>query len=227
MNGDFPSETEDNQPNEDSVDKPVPVGALFQAVVPEWTGNISDSDSKWLGTKSWPSPHGNSNSVSDRNPIGRGRLDSCRCQFPGSVECFRFHIAEARMRLKLELGLTFYDWRFHHMGEEISLQWTAEEEKRFKELATSSFNNQSQCFWSYSLKWFPLKSKKNLISYYFNVFLLRQRSYQNRVTPNSIDSDDEDVEFGCISGDFGAKAMEILGSKSVECSENRQFTDVE
>ncbi|XP_038893741.1 AT-rich interactive domain-containing protein 2 [Benincasa hispida] len=227
-NGDLPSKMEDNQPNEDSVEKPVPTGALFQAVIPEWTGNISDSDSKWLGTQSWPSQHGNINSVvSDKNPIGKGRPDSCSCQFPGSVECFRFHIAEARMGLKLELGLTFYDWRFHHMGEEISLQWTAEEEKRFKELAVSSFNNQSRCFWNYSLKWFPMKSRKNLISYYFNVFLLRQRSYQNRATPNSIDSDDEDLEFGCISGDFGAKAMEILGSKSVECAENRQFTDVE
>lgn len=227
LNGDLPSEMVDNQPNGDSVEKPVPVGALFQAVIPEWTGNISDSDAKFLGTQSWPFQHGNSNSVSDRNPIGRGRRDSCRCQFPGSVECFRFHIAEARMRLKLELGLTFYDWRFHHMGEEISLQWTAEEEKRFKELAISSFNNQSKCFWNYSLKWFPMKSRKGLISYYFNVFLLRQRSYQNRVTPNSIDSDDEDVEFGCINGDFGDKALKILGTKSLECSENRQITDME
>uniref|UniRef100_A0A9I9DBW2 ARID domain-containing protein n=2 Tax=Cucumis melo TaxID=3656 RepID=A0A9I9DBW2_CUCME len=226
LNGDLASEMEDNQANEDSVEKPVPVGALFQAAIPEWTGNISDSDSKWLGTRLWPSQHENNKSVSNRNPIGRGRLDSCSCQFPGSVECYRFHIAEARMRLKLELGLTFYDWRFHQMGEEISLQWTAEEEKRFKELAISSFNNQNQCFWNHSLKWFPMKSRKNLISYYFNVFLLRQRSYQNRVTPNDIDSDDEDVEFGCISGDFGAKAMEILGSKSVECSENKQFIDI-
>lgn len=227
LNGDIPSEKVDDQPNEDSEEKSVPVGSLFQAVIPEWTGNISDSDSKWLGTQSWPSQHKNSNSLSDRNPIGRGRPDSCRCQFPGSVECFRFHIAEARMRLKLELGLTFYDWRFHHMGEEISLQWTTEEEKRFKELTISSFNDPSKCFWNYSLKSFPMKSRKNLISYYFNVFLLRQRSYQNRVTPNSIDSDDEDVEFGCVSGDFGDKPMEILGTRSLECSENRQFTDME
>ncbi|XP_022984736.1 AT-rich interactive domain-containing protein 2-like isoform X1 [Cucurbita maxima] len=227
LNGDIPSEMEDDHPNEDSAEETVPVGALCQADLPEWTGNNSDSDSKWLGTRLWPLQHRNSNSVRDRRAIGRGRPDSCGCQFPGSVECFRFHIAEARMRLKLELGSTFFAWRFHQMGEEISLQWTAEEEKRFKELAMSSFNNHNRCFWDYSLRWFPMKSRKNLISYYFNVFLLRLRSYQNRVTPNSIDSDDEDFEFGCVSGGFGDKAMEVLGSKSLECSINRQVTDVE
>ena len=72
LNGDLASEMEDNQANEDSVEKPVPVGASFQAVLPEWTGNISDSDSKWLGTRSWPSQHENNKSVSDRNPISRG-----------------------------------------------------------------------------------------------------------------------------------------------------------
>ncbi|XP_022931396.1 AT-rich interactive domain-containing protein 2-like isoform X2 [Cucurbita moschata] len=227
LNGDIPSEMEDDHPNEDSAEETVPVGAVCQADLPEWTGNNSDSDSKWLGTRSWPLQHRNSNSVRDRRAIGRGRPDSCGCQFPGSVECFRFHIAEARMRLKLELGSTFFAWRFHQMGEEISLQWTVEEEKRFKELAMSGFNNHNRCFWDYSLRWFPMKSRKNLISYYFNVFLLRLRSYQNRVTPNSIDSDDEDFEFGRVSGGFGDKAMEILGSNSLECSINRQVTDVE
>jgi len=35
---------------DDSREKLVSVGRLFQAEVPQWTGVVYESDSKWLGT---------------------------------------------------------------------------------------------------------------------------------------------------------------------------------
>ncbi|OMO58599.1 hypothetical protein COLO4_34492 [Corchorus olitorius] len=211
---------------DDSFRRQVFVGPLFQAEVPEWTGFISDTDSKWLGTQEWPLNGQEHDSLAVVDQIGRGRPDSCGCQIPGSVECIRLHIAEKRMKLKLELGSLFYRWRFNVMGEEVSLRWTAEEENRFKymvQLEPPSLNS----FWPDAFKFFPRKTRQDLVSYYFNVFLIRRRSYQNRVTPKSIDSDDDESEFGCISDSFGSDALKVPGSSMLICSQNNQCIDVE
>ncbi|XP_022738055.1 AT-rich interactive domain-containing protein 2-like [Durio zibethinus] len=211
---------------DDSFRRQVSVGPLYQAEVPEWTGMVSDTDSKWLGTREWPLKGREHDSLAVTDPIGRGRPYSCGCQIPGSVECIRLHTAEKRMKLKLELGSVFYRWRFDGMGEEVSLRWTAEEEKRFKymvQLEPPSLNE----FWPNAFKFFPWKTRRDLVSYYFNVFLIRRRSYQNRVTPKSIDSDDDESEFGCISDSFGSDALKIPGSNMLTCSQNNQCIDWE
>ncbi|XVF51459.1 hypothetical protein PTKIN_Ptkin04bG0186900 [Pterospermum kingtungense] len=211
---------------DDSFRRQVAVGPRFQAEVPEWTGAVCDTDSKWLGTRIWPLKDGGQDSLDVTDPIGRGRPDSCGCWIPGSVECIRLHIAEKRMKLKLELGSVFYRWRFDGMGEEVSLRWTAEEEKRFKQmvqLEPSSLN----AFWPDASKYFPRKTRQELVSYYFNVFVIRRRSYQNRVTPKSIDSDDDESEFGCISDSFGIDALKVPGSNVLKCSQNNQCIDWE
>jgi hypothetical protein len=64
--------------------------------------------------------------------IGKGRKDVCRGKVQRSVECVRFHVAERRLQLRRELGPAFYGWGFDHMGEEIALSWTEEEEANFK-----------------------------------------------------------------------------------------------
>ena len=210
---------------DDSFRRQVSVGPLFQAEVPEWTGMASDTDSKWLGTQEWPLKSGEHDSLAVTDPIGRGRPDSCGCWIAGSVECIRLHIAETRMKLKFELGSVFYRWRFDGMGEEVSLRWTAEEEKRFKymvQLEAPSLN----AFWPGASKFFPRKTRQDLVSYYFNVFVIRRRSYQNRVTPKTIDSDDES-EFGCISDSFGIDALKVPGSNMLKCSQNNQCIDWE
>ncbi|KAK8502642.1 hypothetical protein V6N13_046888 [Hibiscus sabdariffa] len=196
---------------DDSFRRQVAVGPLFQAEVPEWTGPVSDSDSKWLGTQQWPLNGAKHDSLAVTDPIVSGRPNSCSCQVPGSVECIRFHIAEKRMKLKLELGSLFYHWRFDGMGEEVSLRWTAEEEKRFKhmvQLEPPSLN----AFWPRAAKFFPKKTRQDLVSYYFNVFRIQCRSYQNHVTPKSINSDDDESEFGCTSDSFGSYALKESGS---------------
>ncbi|XP_004300803.1 PREDICTED: AT-rich interactive domain-containing protein 2-like [Fragaria vesca subsp. vesca] len=199
-------------------EKYVSIGPLFQADVPEWTGEASESDDKWLGTRVWPLECEENASLVKKDTIGRGRPHFCGCRLPGSVTCLRFHIAEARMKLKKELGSLFYHWRFDRMGEEICLQWTAEEEKRFKILVQSKY----PFFWNSASKWFPRKTRENLVSYYFNVFLVRRRSYQNRATPKNIDSDDDETDFGSLSEGFGHEAVKVAGSSFVACSQNKQ-----
>ncbi|KAF8412227.1 hypothetical protein HHK36_000187 [Tetracentron sinense] len=191
------------------LQKQVPVGPLFQAEVPDWTGMTSESDSKWLGTRVWPLEKGERNLLIERDPMGKGRQDSCGCQFPGSIECVRFHIGEKRMRVKLELGLAFHRWGFNRMGEEVSLPWTDEEEQRFKAIVRLNPPSLEKCYWDQVIKSFHAKSRENLVSYYFNVFLLRRRSYQNRVTPNNIDSDDDESEFGYVSFGLGHEAVKV------------------
>ncbi|GMJ00321.1 hypothetical protein like AT4G11400 [Hibiscus trionum] len=211
---------------DDSFRRQVAIGPLFQAEVPEWTGSVSDSDSKWLGTRQWPLNGGKHDLLPVTDPIGSKRPISCSCQIPGSVECIRFHIAEKRMKLKLELGSLFYHWRFDGMGEEVSLRWTAEEEKRFKHMVQSE-SSSLNAFWSRASKFFPEKTRQDLVSYYFNVFLIQRRSYQNRVTPKSIDSDDDESEFGCLSDSFGSYSLKVPGSNTLTCSQNNQCIDLE
>lgn len=199
---------------------PMQVSKNSLAEVPEWTGVVSESDSKWLGTCMWPFENDNPKAQFETDPIGRGRPDLCGCRLPGSVECTRFHIAEKRMKLKLELGPVFYRWRFTHMGEEVSLQWTATEEKRVKDLVRSNL-------WDKAFKYFQRKTRKDLVSYYFNVFLVQRRRYQNRVTPNKIDSDDDESDFGSLTEGFGRETLEVPVLNSIACCVNKQCTDFE
>ncbi|XP_042491372.1 AT-rich interactive domain-containing protein 2-like [Macadamia integrifolia] len=212
---------------DDHLQQHVSVGPLFQARVPDWTGVPSESDCKWLGTQVWPLETGQYYTLIESDPIGKGRQYWCDCRLPGSVECVRFHIAEKRMRLKIELGSAFHIWKFNDMGEEVSLPWTEEEEKKFKAIVRLNPPSLGRTFWDQIYKCFPNKKRRDLVSYYFNAFLLRRRSYQNRVTPNSIDSDDDESEFGSVSNGFGHEAVKVADSNSVLCVQNEQCIDLE
>ncbi|XXG88139.1 hypothetical protein AAC387_Pa12g0389 [Persea americana] len=214
--------------SKDQIKKRVRVGPRFQARVPEWTGMACNSgDSKWLGTQIWPLKPKELNSLTEEHLIGKGRPDFCNCKLAGSIECIRFHVAEKRFQLKRELGSTFYKWRFDHMGEEVSLSWTDEEERRFKAIVYRNPPSLDKSFWEEAYRSFYYKSRRSLVNYYFDVFLLRRRSYQNRVTPNQIDSDDEESEFGSVSSGFGHDAVVVNGLKSIMCSQNKQCMDLD
>ncbi|KAL2342737.1 hypothetical protein Fmac_004022 [Flemingia macrophylla] len=207
-----------------SLEKQVSVGPRFQVEVPEWTGVVSESESKWLGTLTWPLKHDSGRTT--KTDLGKGR-HKCSCEFHGSVPCVRFHIAENRMNLKLDLGSVFYQWGFDGMGEEVSFQWTTEEKKKFKDIMSSNVPPQNKCFWSNPSKYLPNKTRKNLVSYYFNVFLIHLRSYQNRVTPKNVDSDDDEGQFGSVGDSFGMEAVKGPGDTILECSLSEQCTDVD
>lgn len=174
----------------------IPVGQPFQAQVLEWTGVPTESDSKWLGTQVWPlGKRQKPNLFVERDPIGKGRVDGCSCQFPGSTVCVKFHVSERRSKMKGELGSAFYAWEFGKMGEEFSVLWSAEEEKKFKSVVMENPASLLKYFWPQMLKVLPRKSWVDLVNYYFNVFMLRRRGSQNRLSLSNIDSDDDETEY--------------------------------
>ena len=216
-------------------DREYNLGSRYQAIVPEWTGPVHGSDSKWLGTQMWPPPDDHDqNDEKAIVPVGLGRQDTCECLVLGSAECVRFHVAENRFKLKIELGPLFYKWKFNLMGEEASLSWQPEEEKEFKSLVVKArqdlaHSNKSRHeimnkFWKRASDSIPAKPKQKLVCYYFNVFVLRRRSYQNRVTPKEIDSDNDEQEVGTVGDRFGYEKVHGL---KLKCLENKQCTDLE
>ncbi|KAI3710801.1 hypothetical protein L2E82_40595 [Cichorium intybus] len=202
---------------------------IIGAQVPEWTGVVSESDPKWLGTRMWPPRKGNTRKhKKDLVVIGKGRESRCRCSFPGSSDCVRFHISQNRKKVKHMLGPLFYKWKFNHMGEEASCSsWSLEEETEFKSLiikARQELTDKRKSrhaimnnFWRRASECIPSKTKDVLVSYYFNVFVLRRRSYQNRIMPDNIDSDDDEQEVG----------YEKIHELSIRCSKNTQGTNLE
>ncbi|KAL7121403.1 hypothetical protein ACP275_02G180000 [Erythranthe tilingii] len=194
--------------------KRVRVGPIFQADLPQLSElNDYQSDSKWLGTKTWPLDKAEpKKSLIERDPIGKGKQESCGCQFSGSFECVKFHINEKRMKLKLELGSAFYRWKFNEMGDDVASSWTKEEEKKFRDIVESNRLSSEKHFWDELFKFFNRKGREALVSYYFNVFLLRRRGFQNRSNAAEIDSDDEESEFGPIGNRFGQSAANSPGS---------------
>ncbi|KAI4364724.1 hypothetical protein MLD38_020778 [Melastoma candidum] len=170
------------------------LGSRYQAEVPKWNGVKFESDSKWLGTQIWPLKKSERRSLIERDPIGKGRQDSCGCVIRGSVDCIRFHIAEKRFKLKVELGSAFFFWRFDKMGEEAVLPWTKQDKDKFVDIIKLNPASELKCFWDELRKGFPEKRTEELVSYYYNVFLLKRREHQNRHSPFEITSDDDESE---------------------------------
>ncbi|OMO78754.1 hypothetical protein CCACVL1_14103 [Corchorus capsularis] len=177
-----------------AADTPVPIGPKFQAEVPEWTGVASESDAKWLGTRIWPLDKKEHRPLVEVDRIGKGRQDSCGCPLQGSIECVKFHVAERRRKVKLELGSAFNQWKFDKMGEEVALAWREEDKKMLSLIVKSNPSSIGKCFWDEIRKYFQRKSREEIACYYYNVFILQRRAYQNRSTPSNIYSDDEEPE---------------------------------
>ncbi|KAJ1403521.1 SANT/Myb domain [Sesbania bispinosa] len=205
------SSSESSVGTEGDSDRTPSPHAADRAVVPQWTGMTSESDSKWLGTQIWPPQNVTSRLLIERDPIGKGRQDVCGCSQPGSVECVRFHIAEKRGKVKLELGVAYYQWNFDKIGEDVRRFWTNEDEKKFKDVIQSNSSSSETYFWDHIFRTFPKKSRADLVSYYFNVFLLQRRGYQNRHTPDEIDSDDDESESG-LRNVFGHQTQKSRSS---------------
>jgi hypothetical protein len=197
--------------------KRVPIGPNFQAHVLPWrsqditrysgesghtkSGGDDDTQSsdeesydstKWLGSKMWPLSE--SKRVVNKSRDGRGRQPSCFCPVPGSQECVRLHIEAERQKLFGEIGQTFELWGFDQMGECVATQWTKKEERTFKAIVRLNPPSQNKNFWDELPTVFPDRSHFELVSYYFNVFVLRCRALQNRVSGAKIDSDDDETE---------------------------------
>lgn len=198
--------------------KSASIGPEHQAVVPLWgahgTNNISnnldtfqafvnsnlENEKRLMGTCVIPMP--DSESLTDTECIvGKGRID-CSCEDRASVRCVRQHILEAREKLIKTIGPErFVELGFGDMGEQVAETWSEEEEQLFHQVVFSNPASLDKNFWDNLSVVFPSRTKKEIVSYYFNVFMLRKRALQNRYDPFNIDSDNDEWEGSNVHGD--------------------------
>ncbi|KAF7809057.1 AT-rich interactive domain-containing protein 2 [Senna tora] len=237
----------------------VPVGPNHQATIPDWTGrvnkrpvltgtynfdlscpglvsanNVDDNEEKLMGTSVISMPDSIFYSCK-RNAGEKGRTH-CNCLDQDSIRCVRQHVREARENLKRTLGHeTFVNMGFCDMGEEVSLKWSEEEEDAFHEIVYMNPASLGRNFWKQLSVAFPSRTKKEIVSYYFNVFMLRRRAAQNRSRFHSIDSDDDECHttnvgfYGFEASDEDDSAIESLNDQdvNVENQENYSEDDVD
>lgn len=238
--------------------KLVPIGRDFQAEVPEWRGhddeklssssgdafevlNLSsqslmsdignqlDHANQFAGSCLVPVPISDTSDDTVEN-LGGGRID-CSCDDVGSIRCVRQHITEARENLKKTLGQeTFVKLGFLEMGEVVSEKWSEEEEEIFHEVVFSNPASLGRNFWNYLAIEFPSRTKKEIVSYYFNVLMLRRRAEQNRIDVLNIDSDNDEWEGINVSADeviekINGYGDSVVESPSDEDDHNRIFED--
>jgi DNA gyrase subunit B len=120
-------------------------------------------------------------------------------------------VCMARSQLKSELGQAFQALGFDSMGEEVSKIFTHEHQMLFDALERGiSPLSGPKGFWSIVSRHLRTKESRHLVSYFFNVYLLRKVRNQSRSGPASvIDSDediddDEDEKQVCIDGQVQA-----------------------
>ncbi|ONL94938.1 uncharacterized protein [Zea mays] len=184
-----------------SLRKPVPIGSNHQAELPEcrpFGGRTEEDESvKWIRNSVVPMPGTDASSLV-LEPVHCKA--GCDCLDEGSINCVKKHVMEARENLKDSVGAdAFRELGFYDMGEEVASRWSEEEERLFQQVVSSNRASLRRNFWDELPLAFPSKSSKELVSYYFNVFMLRKRAEQNRFDPANIDSDDDEWQAG---GDF-------------------------
>ncbi|KAG8366434.1 hypothetical protein BUALT_Bualt17G0079400 [Buddleja alternifolia] len=172
--------------------KEVPIGLDYQAKIPQWDVNDNKREQQLTGICVITTPD-LTNSDIDGVKVGSGRTD-CSCPDVGSTRCVQQHIREAREKLRETIGdEIFTELGFYNMGEEVvASKWTIDEEQIFHRVVFSNPISHGRDFWRHLSAVFPTRTKKELVSYYFNVFMLRRRATQNRSYLLEIDSDDDE-----------------------------------
>ncbi|KAK8958078.1 AT-rich interactive domain-containing protein 2 [Platanthera guangdongensis] len=185
--------------SEHSHRRPVPIGSDHQADLPEWTPRNFRSP----GLQSSLCDAYSAPSFSASSPPMDARRFSTECDCPdeGSIGCVRQHVMEAREMLRSALREKFVELGFLDMGEDVAERWTEMEENLFHAVVSSNSTSSGRNFWTVLPHAFPLRGFRELVSYYFNVFVLRKRADQNHFYPSNVDSDNDDSEENCY-GDF-------------------------
>ncbi|XP_075523787.1 uncharacterized protein LOC142556265 [Primulina tabacum] len=179
-----------------SVSKEVPVGPDHQAEVLPWDRNLPKDclgsdvrQQRLMGTCVTPMPD---DSTVNGAKVGQGRTDCC-CPDVGSMRCVRQHVKGARETFREVIGEeSFSELGFYDMGEEVACRWNANDEHLFHEIVFSDPSSRGRNFWKHLSAAFPTRTKNEIVSYYFNVFMLRKRATQNRSLLLEIDSDDDE-----------------------------------
>ncbi|KAM0937853.1 putative SANT/Myb domain-containing protein [Dioscorea sansibarensis] len=151
-----------------------------------------DSSDKWIGMCILPMPDYGMLSLEVK---GRSCRNLCNCLDMGSIRCVRQHVVESREKLEQALGHEkFMMLGFGDMGEVVARKWSTEEEQAFQEVVMANPASLGKNFWDDLRHVLISRSSKELISYYFNVFMLRKRAEQNRMDPMNADSDNDEWE---------------------------------
>uniref|UniRef100_A0A1D1ZCN7 AT-rich interactive domain-containing protein 2 n=1 Tax=Anthurium amnicola TaxID=1678845 RepID=A0A1D1ZCN7_9ARAE len=206
----------------------VALGPDYQADIPTWSPRPikssskeshsvyfdhvtdEDADEKFMGTHIIPMP--DFTAVAPEASIVPVTRSACSCHDEGSILCVKQHVMEVREKLKEMLGLAiFNEMGFCDMGEYAAEKWTEEEEQTFLEVVSANPASLGKNFWEHLPRFLPSRTSKELVSYYFNVFVLRKRAEQNRLDPLNIDSDNDEWQ----ESDDGEFATEDCGSDSV------------
>ncbi|KAK8547049.1 hypothetical protein V6N13_099794 [Hibiscus sabdariffa] len=200
--------------------KQVPLGPNHEAYVPAWGRHIKNNKFAWnddedikKGTCIIPMP-GSDLSANSSDYVGAGRTD-CSCLDRGSSRCVQQHVMEARKLLRKSLGHEkFVKLGFYNMGEDVAYKWSEEEEEIFREVVYNNPVSLGKKFWKQLSLVFPSRSKRELVSYYFNVFILQRRAIQNRSSSLDIDSDDD--EFYGNQQSYKVQALEEDEDSAIE-----------
>lgn len=170
--------------------KEVPVGPEYQANIPEFD---SDSTSKYISNNGIDERLMGICVISHQEGEPEIAQTDCKCLDGGSIRCAQQHVKEARLKLIESIGHEkFFDLGFNNMGEEVACNWTEEEQQHFQDVVYSNPVSHGKKFWEQLSIAFPTRTKKEMVSYYFNVFILRRRAVQNRSQLLAIDSDDDE-----------------------------------
>ncbi|GKU97294.1 hypothetical protein SLEP1_g10459 [Rubroshorea leprosula] len=198
-----------SSPIDCSPQRRVPIGQEYQADLPEWSEQDLKSLSAHLHASDYQVeplqssklgfmatcviPMREVEAPKNNSCEGLGTRIDCECLDQGSVRCTRQHVEEAREKLRENLGLEIFEQLgFYDMGEEVAKKWTKEEEQTFHEVVLANPMSLGKNFWDHLPAVFPSRTKKDLVSYYFNVYVLRKRAEQNQFDPVNIDSDDDE-----------------------------------
>ncbi|VFQ76475.1 unnamed protein product [Cuscuta campestris] len=201
--------------------KLVPLGPNHQADIPvilgheknktsqdvDWYRNgYFGDDNRFCGTCIIPMPKQDPAGCSDKSSAGTGS-GGCVCGDVGSIRCIRQHNFEAREKLRRVLGKeTFVSLGFEDMGEVVASRWSEDEQELFHDVVFSNPASLGKNFWDNLAVEFPSRTKKQIVSYYFNVFMLRRRAEQNRFDLLNIDSDNDEWHAPGESSEDEAKA---------------------
>lgn len=197
--------------NNENLKMAIPIGPRFQADVSEWSGpphKTIPTSSKWLGTVIWPTE------TEDADIIGKGRPDTCNCASRGSIMCVKRHITQKSTELQKELGPAFHKWKFDQMGESVAKLWKQPEQQKLTHLMKKVPLSEGQDFIKPALECFPLKSKKDIVSYYLNVYVPRRMSVQTRSGCVMVDTDDDEEKSKSHCSKVSRKRARVNGNGS-------------
>ncbi|XWS23109.1 hypothetical protein CRYUN_Cryun29cG0093100 [Craigia yunnanensis] len=212
----------------------VRLGPNYQANIPSWTRNIkkdkftqngaldtndNDYEEIMMGTCVIPMPNSDL-STNNNGKVGTGR-NNCSCLDRGSLRCVQQHVMEAREKLRKSVGHEkFMKLGFYDVGEDVAYKWSEEDEEIFCEVVYTNPASLGKKFWKHLSVVFPSRSKRELVSYYFNVFILQRRAVQNRSSILDIDSDDDEWH-------GSQQAYEVKASEEDEDSAIESLADQE